>query len=135
MDGRAGRQRRDTTEDGDRGAVTVEAAIALGALAVVTALALGSVATVTASVRCVDAAREMARLAARGEPERAREIALRLAPGGAQTELRVDGEEITATVTAAPGRVLPFRVAGTAHAVLEPAAQEPEILTQGGGGP
>jgi Tfp pilus assembly protein FimT len=111
----------------DRGAVTVEAAIALGVLAVVTALALGSVATVAASVRCVDAAREMARLAARGEPERAREVALRLAPSGASADLRIDGEEITATVTAAPGGLLPFRIGNTAYAVLEPAAQAPEL--------
>jgi hypothetical protein len=69
----------------------------------------------------------MARLAARGKSERGREVALRLAPGGASADLRIDGEEITATVTAAPGGVLPFRVGSTAYAVLEPAAQEPGL--------
>jgi Tfp pilus assembly protein FimT len=115
----------------DRGAVTVEAAIALGVLAVVTVLALGSVATVAASVRCVDAAREMARLTARGEPDRAREVALRLAPDGASADLRIDGEDVTATVTAAPGGLLPFRVGSTAYAVLEPAAQEAALDAPG----
>ena len=51
----------------DRGAVTAEAALALPALAVVAAalVALGHVAV--AQLRCADAARSAARLAARGE--------------------------------------------------------------------
>jgi hypothetical protein len=106
----------------DRGAVTVEAALALSSLALVTALAVGAVAAVGASVRCTDSARELARLAARGEPERGRAVATRLAPSGARIELAVDGDEATAVVTAEPVRLLPVHVSGRAVAVLEPTA-------------
>ncbi len=104
----------------DRGAVTEEAALALGSLAVVTALATGAVAAAGASVRCTDAARELARLAARGEPDRGRAVAARLAPPGAQIALTVRGDEATAEVTAAAVAALPVRVSGRAVAVLEP---------------
>ncbi|WP_211223972.1 TadE family type IV pilus minor pilin [Pseudonocardia asaccharolytica] len=100
--------------------MTVEAAVALATLAVVTATALGSVATVTASVRCIDAARELVRLAARGEPERARSVATGLAPSGAMIELTVSGDELHAEVSAVPVRLVPLRVSGRATGVLEP---------------
>lgn len=106
----------------DRGAVTVEAALALSSLALVTALAIGALAAVTASVRCVDAARELVRLAARGEPERARAVAARLAPPGARITLSIRGDEATAEVTAPAARLLPVPVSGRAVAVLEPGA-------------
>jgi hypothetical protein len=104
----------------DRGAVTVEAALALGTLALVTALAVGAVATVGAAVRCTDAARELARLTARGEPARGRAVAAQLAPSGARIALTIRGDEATAEVTAAPVAVLPVNVTGRAVAVLEP---------------
>jgi hypothetical protein len=103
----------------DHGAVTVEAALALCALALVTALAIGSIATVAASVRCTDAARELARLAARGEPERGRAIAARLAPAAARLDLVIRGDEAVAEVTATPLKLLPVPVVGRAVAVLE----------------
>jgi hypothetical protein len=111
----------------DRGAVTVEAALALCSLALVTALSVGSVAAVAASVRCTDAARELVRLAARGEPERGRAVAARLAPAGARLELVIRGDEAVAEVTAAPLR-MPVHVVGRAVAVLEP-----EVLLTGRG--
>ena len=115
----------------DRGAVTVEAALALGTLALVTALAIGAMAAVAASVRCGDAARELVRLAARGEPERGRAVAARLAPAGARIVLTVRGDEATAEVTAVAVRLLPVRVSGRAVAVLEPDPPAPP----GAGGP
>jgi Flp pilus assembly protein TadG len=105
---------------GDRGAVTVEAALALGCLAATTALAIAAIASVGASVRCTDAARELARAAARGEPEHGRAVAARLAPPGARIVLTVRGDEATAEVTVAPVSALPVRVSGRAVAVLEP---------------
>ncbi len=116
--------RRRTAGGGrsDRGAVTVEAALALGSLAVVTALATGAVAAAGASIRCTDAARELARLAARGEPDRGRAVAARLAPPGAEIALTVRGDEATAEVTALAVAALPVRISGRAVAVLEPAA-------------
>ncbi|MBW0119416.1 pilus assembly protein [Pseudonocardia sp. KRD-169] len=107
---------------GDAGAVTVEAALALCSLALFLALAIGAIASVAASVRCIDAARELARLAARGEPDRGREIAGMLAPSGARIELVVRGDEVTAEVTAPAVSPLPLRVGGRAVAVLEPGA-------------
>lgn len=86
------------------------------------AVAIGAVAAAAASVRCIDAARELARLAARGEPDRGREIAGRLAPSGARIELVVRGDEVVAEVTAAAMPPLPLRVGGRAVAVLEPGA-------------
>lgn len=84
------------------------------------AVAIGAVGAVAASVRCIDAARELARLAARGEPDRGREVAGRLAPSGARIELVVRGDEVVAEVTAPPVPPLPLRVGGRAVAVLEP---------------
>lgn len=87
------------------------------------AVAVAAVAAVAASVRCIDAARELARLAARGEPERGRDVAGRLAPSGARIELVRRGDEIVVEVTAPPVPLLPVRVGGRAVAVLEPGVQ------------
>jgi hypothetical protein len=98
----------------------VEAALALGSLGLVTVLAVGAVAAVGASVRCTDVARELARLAARGEPDRGREVAAQLAPGRARITLTIRGDEVIAEVTAAPVQALPVAIGGRAVAVLEP---------------
>ncbi|MCE0768350.1 pilus assembly protein [Pseudonocardia kujensis] len=106
----------------ERGAVTVEAAIALSALTLVVLAALGAVATVAAAVRCTDAARELVRLAARGEADRGRAAAAALAPGGAVIELSTTAEEVRAVVSAAPVGPLPIRVSGRAVGAREPGA-------------
>lgn len=123
--GTGARPHRRCGGSSDRGAVTVEAALALGSLALVTALAVSAVAAVGASVRCTDAARELARLAARGEPDRGRTLAARLAPTGARIELTVRGDEAVAEVTAAAVPSLPVHVSARAVSVLEPGAQAP----------
>ncbi|MFP5020899.1 TadE family type IV pilus minor pilin [Pseudonocardia phyllosphaerae] len=105
---------------GDAGAVTVEAAMALGTLVLTTALAVAAVAAVSAGVRCSDAARELVRHAARGDADRGRTAAAALAPSGATTELRFDGELVVATVTAHPAGPLPVGIGGSATAVAEP---------------
>jgi Flp pilus assembly protein TadG len=64
----------------ERGSVTVEAALGLCSLVVVLALVLAAVSAVVAQVRCVDAAREAARLTARGERDRGEELARQIAP-------------------------------------------------------
>ena len=104
----------------DRGAVTVEAALALSTLVVFLALALGALAAVAESVRCVDAARELARLAARGEPERGRAVAARLAPDGARLDLTRDGDTVSVEVSTELVAPLPLRIGGRAVAALEP---------------
>jgi Flp pilus assembly protein TadG len=108
--------------DGERGSATVEAAIAVCAVVVVLAIALAGSAAVLAQVRCTDAAREAARLVARGEPEQAERAARRVAPAGASVVIRVQGDEVVVEVAARPGRgILPgLSVRAEAMAVLEP---------------
>jgi hypothetical protein len=103
----------------------VEAALALCSLAVFLVVAVGALAAVAGSVRCVDAARELARLAARGEPERGRAVAAELAPPGARLTLDVEGGLVTAEVSAELVRPLPVRIGGRAVAALEPGAAPP----------
>jgi hypothetical protein len=112
-------------DDADRGAVTVEAALALGTLVVLLALALGAMAAVTDSLRCVDAARELARLAARGEPDRGRSVAARLAPPGARLDLTRDGDTVSTEVSAELLSPLPLRIGGRAVAAVEPGVEGP----------
>jgi len=108
----------------DRGMATAEIAMALPALVVLVAAAMTAVSVLTAQLRCVDAAREAARAAARGETQAVvTSVARRQAPSGAM--VRVAGEqEIRAVVSAearSAGGLLPaFRVSATAVALREP---------------
>lgn len=104
----------------DSGAVTVEAALALGTLAVFLVLAMGALTAVAQSVRCTDAARELARLAARGESDRGRVVAAQLAPAGATLTLQRDGDTVVAVVSTPPWPPLFITVSGHAVAAWEP---------------
>ncbi len=105
---------------GERGAVTVEAAIALAALLVVVVLCLGTLLAAAAQIRCVDAAREAARLAARGADAEARPAALRVAPSGAQVSIRTDGDQVVAVVSVRVPLLPMLRLHADAVAVREP---------------
>ena len=103
----------------DRGGVTVEAAFAVASLVAVALLCTGGVVAVIGQVRCVDAAREAARLAARGDEASAVAAVRQTGPGGARLELRRDGERVVARVSAAsplPGIV----VSAESVSALEP---------------
>ncbi|ORV86085.1 pilus biosynthesis protein TadE [Mycobacterium interjectum] len=63
-------------------------------------LCLAGVTAVSMQVRCVDAAREAARLAARGDERSALDTARRVAPAGARVQVRRDGDFLVATVIA-----------------------------------
>jgi Flp pilus assembly protein TadG len=108
--------------------VTAETAVVLPVLLLVLAGAVAAVTLVGAQLRCVDAAREGARAAARGDAVAAvSAIAGRAAPDGAITAVTTSGEEVRVTVTAdvpALG-VLPLRVEVSAEAVAlrEPGAE------------
>jgi Flp pilus assembly protein TadG len=107
----------------DRGAVTVEAALALCSLVAVMVMVIAAVSAASAHLRCLDAAREAARLVARGEPQRAQEIAAAVAPRGAAVDVRVTGDEVDVRVTAAAVPGIPgLSLVGHAVAVMEPAA-------------
>ena len=105
---------------GDAGGATVEAAFAIAALAVVLVACLAGVSAVSAQLRCVDSAREAARLAARGDSAGARVAAQRIAPGGARVELRDDGGFVVARVSVGSPVWLGGRITGEAVAMREP---------------
>lgn len=63
-------------------------------------LCVAGVTAVSMQIRCVDAAREAARLAARGDEHSALVTARRLAPDGARVEVRRDGDFLVVTVVA-----------------------------------
>ncbi len=71
-------------------------------------------------VRCVDAAREAARLAARGDDGSAADAAQGIAPGGAAVQLRRDGEFIVARVSAKSPLLPGIAIAAEAVAAAEP---------------
>lgn len=100
--------------------VTVEAAFAIAALVVVLVLCVSGLTAVSMRVRCVDAAREAARLAARGDERSATQAARSVAPDGAEIRLRRDGDVVVATVVA-HSRVLPgLPVFAEATSLAEP---------------
>ena len=105
----------------DRGSFTVEFAAGLPALIVLLFAGLTAVSAVTAKGQCVDAAREAALAAARGDPGRA--AGERTAPPGASIEISTDGDVVTVRVSAPVhllGAHLPvITVAGTAVAARE----------------
>jgi Flp pilus assembly protein TadG len=105
----------------DSGMVTVEAAITIFALVLTLSLGAATVIAVMTQLRCTDAAREAARLVARGEPERADALAHAIAPKDAHLTVRLDGDSIEVEVSSdspLPGLHLTAR----AYAVLEPTA-------------
>jgi Flp pilus assembly protein TadG len=109
----------------DGGMATAELAVVLPTLVLVIAAAVTMVSVVLAQLRCVDAAREAARSAARGEPVAVvRSVARRAAPAGASVEIGSGAEEVRVTVSSRAGRVgglLPaIRVSASSVALREP---------------
>jgi Flp pilus assembly protein TadG len=108
--------------------VTAETAVVLPVLLLVLAGAVAAVTIVGAQLRCVDAAREGARAAARGE-EVAEVTALvgRAAPDGASTHVDVGSEHVRVTVVADVAALgwVPLRVRVSAEAV---ALREPAVV-------
>ena len=104
----------------DDGSVTVEAALGLAGLTVVTALLLAAQTFLAAQLSCTDAAREAARLVARGQPHEA--AVHQIAPSGATLDVQHLGDEITVTVAANPAdSLLPaINPKATAYAMAEP---------------
>ena len=77
---------------------------------------------VSMQVRCVDAAREAARLAARGDHDSAVRVAHAVAPEGAVLDLRRDGDFVVATVTSRSGLLPGVSINAAAVAAAEPPA-------------
>jgi len=110
----------------DRGAVTAEFAVAMPALVLLLGFSLGAVDAALDKVRCVDAARDAALVAARGGDGVAAGLAE--APPGAAVVVTINGDLVRATVTTRTrplGRHLPgVDVIATAAATIEPSAAE-----------
>jgi Flp pilus assembly protein TadG len=110
--------------------VTAETAVVLPVLLVVLAATVAAVVVVGSQLRCVDAAREGARSAARGETVAVvTELAGRAAPDGARTTVVDIAGTVTVSVTATvqPLGPLPLRlqVHASASAIVEPGADGP----------
>ncbi|ULP47282.1 MULTISPECIES: TadE family type IV pilus minor pilin [Mycobacteriaceae] len=104
----------------DSGASTVEAAFALAALVSVLVLCLAGITAVSAQIRCVDAAREAARLAARGDAAAVTAVVGQIAPDGAAVRLRSEGDVVVARVTARPVLLPGMAITAEAVSALEP---------------
>jgi hypothetical protein len=83
-------------------------------------LCLAGITAVSMQVRCIDAAREAARLAARGDESSAVTAAHGIAPGGALVQLRRDGEFVVATVTARSNLLPALGIGATGVSAVEP---------------
>lgn len=83
---------------GERGMVTAELAACLPVLVLVLAVALSAVSVVAARVRLQDAARELARATARGDPATGRRLASEDAPG-AHASVSRGSQQVVATVS------------------------------------
>ncbi|MCF3937193.1 TadE family type IV pilus minor pilin [Gordonia sp. Z-3] len=81
----------------DRGMVTVEGAYAIAAIVSAVVIGVGVVAAAGAQIRCTDAAREAARLAAIGDTS-ALSTAVSIAGQDARVSLRDSGTQIVAEV-------------------------------------
>jgi Flp pilus assembly protein TadG len=108
--------------------VTAETAVVLPVLLLVLAGAVAAVVVVGAQLRCVDAAREGARAAARGDEAATVTAVVRgAAPDGAAVTATREGETVRVRVVAevAPLGPLPLRVEVSAEAVarLEPGVE------------
>ncbi|WP_255218647.1 TadE family type IV pilus minor pilin [Gordonia paraffinivorans] len=110
--------------------VTVEAAYAIAAIVVTILLAVGAIAGVTAQIRCTDAAREAARLTAAGDGS-AREIAERLAGGGATVVISEDGERVMVHVRTSVVLMPGLTVSARAVAVREPRGEDQVVFAPG----
>ena len=104
----------------DTGASTVEAAFALAALVSVLVLCLAGISAVSAQVRCIDAAREAARLAARGDAQAVTVVVRRIAPAGASVRLHSEGDLVVARVTVRPVLLPGLAIAAEAVSAAEP---------------
>jgi hypothetical protein len=97
----------------------VEAALAIASLVAVLLLCTAGISAVALQVRCVDAAREAARLAARGDRSASAAAGL-LGPTGAAVELRRDGDYIVARVSGRSSILPGVVIVGRAVAAVEP---------------
>lgn len=113
----------------DRGMATAELAVVLPVLVLLVMAGMTAVSVSVAQLRCVDAAREAARAAARGEGgDVVASVARRAGPRGSAVQVTSGGIEVEVTVSARVGSVggllPPFDVRATAVALSEPGSTD-----------
>lgn len=96
----------------------MEAAFAIAALASVLVVCLAGLNAVVLQIRCVDAAREAARLAARGDDGTV--AARRAGPDGAVVSIRRDGETLVARVSTRSPLLPGITITAEAVSAVEP---------------
>lgn len=101
----------------------MESAFAILALVAVLLVCMAGLTAVSMQVRCVDAAWEAARLAARGDGGGAERAVRTVGPQEAVLHLRRNGDYVVATVTAKSAFLLGFSISGQAVAAAEPASE------------
>lgn len=89
---------------------------------VVLVLCVAGLTALSMQVRCIDAAREAARLAARGDDGDAAQAAHDIAPIGAHLDLRKEGGRVVATVTAHSLLLPGITIRADMLAAIEPSA-------------
>ncbi|HLR56118.1 MAG TPA: TadE family type IV pilus minor pilin [Actinomycetales bacterium] len=106
----------------DRGAVTIEFAIALVGIVAILAAVLLLLAGAITAVRSIDAAHAGARMTAIGEPRAAvQNLAIQIAGGDANVSIRQEDKWVSVTVRASvPNSPWPWQIAHTATAYVEP---------------
>jgi hypothetical protein len=117
MTSTSGAAHRRPRRAGDAGSATAELAVSLPALLMLLAVGLAGLGAIRTQIECVDAAREAARTAARGD-----QVAPQIS--GATVTVTTDGDLVRATVVlpwSPLGRGLPgFDVTATSVAAVEP---------------
>lgn len=103
----------------DRGMVSIEAAFAITAMVAVLALAFGAIGATVGYLRCVDAAREAARLVGIGDEQAALRIARQIAPSQARIELGTTGEGAFSIVRMSVAFLPGVELTARSYAVLE----------------
>jgi len=110
-----------------RGAVTAEVAIALPVLLTLLFLGIWLIGVVTTNIRCIDAARDVARAVARGEsPAAAQELGRRTAPDNATITITRTDSDIHVRVTATPEGNAPLLAALPATPITAEATLQSE---------
>ena len=97
----------------------MEAALGIASLVAVLVLCAAGITAVSLQVRCIDAAREAARLVARGQSD-TYGWAGSLAPAGASIDVRREGGYVVARVAGRSALLPGLVIAGQAVAAVEP---------------
>lgn len=108
----------------ERGMVSVEAAFAIASIVAVLVLGIGAVLAIGTHLRCVDAARETARIAAHGDASGALSAGRSVAPAGAEISIGGRGDRVVVTVHATSPVLPGVDLGAEAVAVREPIAQD-----------